>query len=109
MRRTRLPILAIGLLLAAHAPAMAQGQPTPEQMLTGLNMTVALVEYCQLDVPYERAMQMAAAGHMLELNLGLTRAEADERYVLLKEIIVSDPPDCATDIDEVRELLGIAE
>lgn len=109
MRRTLHSILTIGLLLAAPCGAIAQDQPSPEQMLEGLNLTVALVEYCQLEVPYERAMQIAAAGHMLELNLGITREEADARYILLKEVVVSDPPDCDTDIDEVRQLLGIVE
>lgn len=104
----RLLLLALALTPSA---SIAQTPPTPEEMLSALNVAVAYVEYCGVEVPQDVAISVASAGRMLELELGLERAEADARYLALKELVVATPPDCdphGPDLGPVLEQLGMA-
>lgn len=79
-------------------------------MLDALYLTVAYVEYCNLQVPETAAKQMARTGIMLESVLGLDRAGADASYQRMKETVVATPPDCAegsADLAGIRAQLGI--
>lgn len=103
------PILSLVFVLIPGF-AWAQTPPTPEEMLSALNVAVAYVEYCGIEVPADVAIDAASAGRMLELEVGLEREEADARYLALKELVVATPPDCdphGPDLAPVLEQLGI--
>lgn len=100
-------MIAALLLVSTLGAARAQdpAEPTSAEMLQALNMTVAIVEFCGIKVSKEAALNIAAAGKMLEIDLGLTRDEADRRYIDLKATMIGNPPDCENGIDAIRALI----
>lgn len=94
-RRISVAVLLLGCTLPASAQAPVG--PPPQELLESLHMLVAIVQYCNIDVPHDAAIRIAAAGRMLELNLGITRDQADLEYLRLKEVVAASPPDCSPD------------
>jgi len=99
-------IPAAGLICLLIPSVQARDEPSPMEMLEALNLAVAYIQYCEIDVPLETAMRAASAGQTLEASLGISREMADARFEVLKEVVIADPPDCDPNSEDMAPVLN---
>lgn len=97
------------VITAGYAHAQ-EAKPEPIDVLNTLYLTVALVDFCNLEVDPVIGKKVALAGFQLERSLGIDQTTALANLDAIKEGFFANPPDCtpgSADIGAVSTILGV--
>lgn len=93
--------------LYVHDSVLEAREAGPIDVLGGLYITVAVSEYCRIEISPEVAVRLGHDAIAIEASLGIDEAESEAKYLEVLTKIQREAPDCSEGSEDVALMRSV--